>query len=103
MSNITTIRIIDNKKLSLTEQEWGLYQSMCRAYDRTNFKGEELFKDLFESDENGVITFIKPPSTRYTSIEVFLFVVSIMVHQHLRHMYNELHAVMDEVKKELKK
>lgn len=83
----TFIKIIDNKKVSVTNQEWELYQSICRSYDRPAFKGEELFKNLFESDEDGIITFLKPPSTHFTSMEVFMFVASIMIHQHIRQMY----------------
>jgi len=82
------IRIIDNKKLALTQSEWDMYQSICRSYDRANFKGEELFKDLFESDNDGIIIFLKPPSSRYTSIEVFLFISAIFLHQHVRQMHD---------------
>lgn len=80
----TQIRIIDNKKLSLTQSEWELYNNICKSYTRTNFKGEILFKDLFESDNDGIIIFVKPPASQYTSMEVYLFVCSIMVHQNLR-------------------
>lgn len=95
------IRIIDNKKISLTQAEWDLYQSICRSYDRANFKGEELFKDLFESDDDGIIVFLKPPSSRYTSIEVFLFLVGIFQHQHVRKVYGQLQVLMHEVKSKL--
>lgn len=78
------IRIIDNRKIDLTEDEWKIYQKICRAYDidKRDIKGEDLFTDLFETDKNGIITFLKPPTT-VTSMEVFLFLVSVMVHQHL--------------------
>ncbi len=78
------IRIIDNKKVNLTDQEFNLYNEICQAYTTPRFKGEVLFKDLFESDEDGIIIFIKPPSKEVASLEVYLYVVSIMVHQHLR-------------------
>ena len=83
----TSIKIIDNKKLALTPSEWDMYQSICRSYDRPYFKGEELFKDLFQSDNDGIIIFLKPPSSRYTSMEVFLFISGLMVHQHVRQMH----------------
>lgn len=98
----TQIRIIDNKKVSLTAPEWDMYQSICRGYDRPNFKGEDLFKNLFECDEQGTIVFLKPPSSHYTSLEVFLFVVSVFQHQHMRQMYGQLKQLMGEVKDKLK-
>lgn len=98
----TQIRIIDNKKLALTQSEWDLYQSICRSYDRPNFKGEELFKDIFESDNDGVIIFLKPPASRYTSIEIFLFISAIFQHQHMRQMHDQLKQLMNEVRTKLK-
>ena len=76
------IRIIDNKKIDLTNDEWELYQKIAESYDRPNFQGKDLFKGLFETDENGMIIFLRPPTT-YTSMEVFMFLVSVMVHQHV--------------------
>lgn len=75
-----SIRIVHNKKLSMTDQEWEAYSNICRAYDRPNFKGDDLFIDLFDTDKHGNITFIKSPS-RQTSMEVFLFVCALYTHQ----------------------
>lgn len=77
------IRIIDNKRINLTDDEYGLYEKICRSYDRPNMNGGELFKGLFESDENGIIVFLIPPSNRYISMEVYMFFVSVMIHQHI--------------------
>lgn len=103
------IKIIDNKKVSMTNAEWQLYETICRSYDRNNFKGEELFKNLFETDDNGIIVFLKPPSTRYTSMEVFLFISSLMIHQHIRqmhdtasHMFKQLNDKVNQLEEKLK-
>lgn len=79
-----SIRIIDNKKIDLTEDEFQFYQELCRSYDRPNAKGSDLFMGLFETDDKGIIVFIKPPSVRYTSMEVFCFVCALYQHQHIR-------------------
>jgi hypothetical protein len=92
------IRIIDNKKVDLTNDEFILYEKICRSYDRANFKGEYLFEDLFESDSKGFITFLKPP-TNYTTPEVVFFLINIMVHQHLRKSCGEADAVIAEARK----
>ena len=77
------LRIIDNKKIDLTESEHKLYNDICKSYDRPNFSGEDLFKGLFETNKNGVIVFLRPPTSKYTSMEVYMFLVNVMVHQHL--------------------
>lgn len=78
------IRIIDNKKIDLTDDEWSLYEQICKSYDVENrgVRGKDLFIDLFETNENGIIIFLKPPQN-YTSMEVYMFLVGIMIHQHL--------------------
>jgi hypothetical protein len=95
------IKIIDNKKIDLTQEEFEYYQSICKSYDTQTRKGSDLFKDLFETDENGIIQFLKSPSSRETSLEVVLFLVNITVHQHIRQMHLEVEAACNEVRKTL--
>lgn len=78
-----TLRIIDNKRIDLTAAEWALYQEICRSYDKGNIKGQDLFENLFETDEKGIIVFLRPPTNKYSSMEVYMFLVGVMVHQHL--------------------
>lgn len=95
------LRIIDNKRIELTDSEFKLYQEICRSYDGPKFKGEELFKDLFETDKNGIIIFLRPPNKSYTSMEVFMFLVSVMVHQHLGVGCKELNSLIAQNKEVL--
>lgn len=76
------LRIIDNKRIDLTDDEWALYQQIAKSYDRLNFSGSDLFKGLFETNDKGIIVFLRPPSSK-TSMEIFLFLVNVMVHQQL--------------------
>ncbi len=78
------LRIIDNKRIDMMPDEFELYQNICRSYDRPNFQGEELFQNHFETNEHGTIIFVRPPANKVTSLEVFTFLISIMVNQHLR-------------------
>lgn len=95
-------RIINNKRIELTDDEFKLYQEICKSYDRPNFKGSDLFVDLFETDENGIITFLKPP-TQFTSMEVFLFMMSVFCHQHVRQMYDRTDDICLQLKEKIKK
>ncbi len=87
------MHIIDNKKVSMTSDEWQMYQSICKTYDEPpHQQGKDFFFNLFESDEQGMITYLRPP-TRTCSYEVFLFVMSVMVHQRMRDCHKQMTAM----------
>lgn len=69
----------------MTPEEVKAYTDICRSYDRPNYKGDDLFIDLFETDNKGNITFIRSPS-KQTSMEVFLFICALYEHQGRRLM-----------------
>jgi hypothetical protein len=92
------MKIIDNKKIDLTNDEWKMYQNIVKSYTTLTNKGEDLFMDLFETDDAGIIIYLKPPSKRQTSFEVYLFLMSIMVHQHLRVMHNQVSDISAQMK-----
>lgn len=92
------MRVIDNKKIDLTNDEWNMYQKIVKSYTTLTNKGEDLFIDLFETDDAGIIIYLKPPSKRQTSFEVYLFLMSIMVHQHLRVMHNQVSDISTQMK-----
>jgi hypothetical protein len=98
-----TIKIIDNKKIEMTEDEFQYYQTICTNYDRPNYQGKEIFKGLFEVDDRGIIIFLKPPSTRATSMEAYLFITSIFWHQHMRLMHQKIDTLIATSKEELNK
>jgi hypothetical protein len=93
------LRIIDNKKVDLTDSEFLLYQEICKAYDTPTFQGKDLFKGLFETNDDGLIIFLKPSNKPYASMEVFLFLISIMVHQHLRQSTQQFDLLMEDARR----
>jgi ribosomal protein S17E len=97
------IRIIDNKKVLMTNDEFLLYEEVCKGYDRPNFKGKDLFQDHFEANEDGIIVFVKPPNKKVSSMEVFTFLISIMVNQQLRIAQNQFQTMIREVKEKFTK
>lgn len=90
------LRIIDNKRIDLTDDEFLMYQNICKANSRDNFDGKDLFSDLFETDDSGIIICLKPPSKMF-SLQVVLFLQNVMVHQHLRKIYSENNSTMKEM------
>jgi hypothetical protein len=93
------IRVVDNKKLDMTDDEWTMYQQIVKSYTTLSNKGEDLFMELFETDEEGIIVFLRPPSKRQTSLQVFLFLMALMQHQHLRSMQKQVAEAIAEMKK----
>lgn len=97
------VRIIDSKKVEVTEDEWHMYEAICSSYDNPpSQKGKDLFIDLFESDDNGIIIILKPPHNRLCSFEVFLFLMSLMVHQHLRQCHNKVDEGLSKINDKIK-
>ena len=92
------LSIIDNKKVDLTSDEWQMYQKIVKSYTTQTNKGEDLFMDLFESDNNGIIMFLKPPSKRQTSFEIFLFLMAVQQQQHIRIMYDRVADICKQMK-----
>ncbi len=91
-------RIIDNKKVEMTQDEYSLFEKIVKSYTTLTNNGEDLFIDLFEVDDNGTIIFLKPPSKRQTSFEVFLFLMSLQQQQHLRLMYKHIEDMANQIK-----
>ena len=97
-----TIRVVDNKRLDMTQEEWDMYQKIVKSYTTTTNKGEDLFIDLFQTDERGIIILLKPPSKFRTSMEVFLFVMSLQQQQHIRVMYDQVADIAAQMKDKIK-
>ncbi len=90
------IHIIDHKKVWMTPDEKKMYDFICEGYDKPNFQGKDLFQDHFEVNESGVIVFVKPPHKKYSSMEVFTFLVSLQVNQHLRISQEQMQSLVSE-------
>lgn len=86
----------------MTNDEWSLYDKIVKSYTTLTNKGEDLFIDLFETDDHGIIIFLKPPSKRQTSFEVFLFLMALQQQQHIRLMYQQVDDVCAQMKNKLK-
>ena len=87
--------IIDNKKVSMTHDEIEQYKAIVKSYTTPPYqKGEDFFQDLFETDEDGIIIFLRPPSKKLISLEIFLFCMSLMQHQHLRKAEQQIAAAV---------
>ena len=76
------MRAIDYKKVDMTDEEWKYYQELVKQYTGDTRKGSDYFRSLFETDNDGIITIIKPASS--IPWAVLFFVQNIMINQRLR-------------------
>src|ERR1700757_2917970 len=96
------MKIIDHKQVDMTDDEWAMYQKIVKSYTSATNKGEDLFKDLFEVNDKGIIIFLKPPTKFRTSFEVFLFLMSLFNHQHMRLVHQQVDDLCSQVKNKLR-
>lgn len=95
------MRIVDNKKLDMTNDEYELYQKIVKSYTTNSNKGADLFIGLFHSDDKGIIQFLIPPNQHQTSLECYLFLMSLMQNQHLRILYDEVEYMCSQMKEKM--
>lgn len=86
------LRLVDNKRIQMTKEEYELYQKICNSYPQ----GKELFRGLFETDKDGLILFLYPPEKEF-SMEVVLFLQNLMVQQHLRKLYANFDEAIQDI------
>lgn len=77
------IRIIDNKPLDLSNEEYDYYLSMVKTY------GQNCLKDTFDSDpKTGFITLVKPPLTYTIRLGIIFFLFNVSLNQRIRDLEN---------------
>jgi hypothetical protein len=84
------MKVVDNKQIEMTDAEFAEFEKICKASDRPNYKGEELFRDRFVTDDNGRIIYLKALGNRYVSFEAVFFLMNLMQNQHMRAMYTQI-------------
>lgn len=97
-----TIRIVANKKIDMSDDEYALYKNISQSYDDEGYSSDNLFSDLFETDDDGIIIFLRPPRKKATTIEIFLFLTGLMTQQHLRMNYLQIEDLANQIKNKLK-
>lgn len=90
------IRAIANKKLDLSNTEYGYYQELKNAF------GEDSFKGVFTTDANGHITSITPSTTQPMAMAIIFFLLNVMLNQRLRKIDTSLSQI-EEFDQRLKK
>lgn len=96
-----TLRIVDNKRVDMTDDEFTLYNKIVKSYTVNNNRGEDLFKGLFHTNKEGLILFLIPPSTKQTSMEIWMFLMCLQQQQQLRKMRQIIDDELKQVRKKI--
>lgn len=94
----TELRKINKQLVSMTTDEWDMFNKICRSYDKQAYKGEQMFINLFEVNSDGIIIFLKAPTNNYTSLEAVMFVSNLYEHQHMRILYKRVDEAIESLK-----
>lgn len=78
----------------MTADEHRMYEAICSSHEPY---GKDLFKNLFEVDDDGIIIYLFPPQNKF-AIDVIVFLLMLMMHQHLRRIYKEHDEALQDLK-----
>jgi hypothetical protein len=79
-----SIRIVDYKKVDMTDEEYTYYQQIIDTFSDGMYSGKEQFRDAFEVDNDGCITLVKPPLKKQVAWAVIFFLQNLMINQRMR-------------------
>jgi len=89
------MKIIDYKKVDMTDEEFAYYQNLVKEFTLGTYDGKEQFRDLFETDEDGCIMMIHPSLQKEIAWSVLFFIQNLMINQRLRRMEKVIEKLGD--------
>ena len=78
--------IIDYKKVEMIEEEKAYYDKLVEEFTNGGYSGKEQFRDIFDVDEDGCISMIRPPLKKEVAWVILVFLQNLMINQRLRRM-----------------
>jgi len=76
------IKGIGSRRVEITDDEFEYYKELVKRYDDDTRSGSVHFNNLFETDDNGIITMIKPE--KEIPWLVLFFIQNLMINQRIR-------------------
>jgi len=91
-----SIRVVDFKQLDMTDEEFAYYNQLVEAFSGGNYSGKEQFHDMFDVDNDGCITIIRPPIGKEVGWAILVFLQNLMINQRLRRLERWVRSLKDE-------
>lgn len=83
-------QIIDHKSVDMTDEETAYYKKLIEEFTIGMSNGREQFRDLFDVDDDGCITFVHPPIRKQIGWGVLFFIQNLMINQRMRRMEHQV-------------
>ena len=83
------LRAVGNKRLELSDDEFGYYCSLREQFGESDFVG------LFKTNKNGIITSVNPPVNKTISLGIIFFLLNVMMNQRVRVLDRKINKVTD--------
>lgn len=91
-------KVIDYKQVDLSDLEFDYYNHLVKIFSDDNNSGSIYFKDLFEVDDDGLITIIK--TEKSVPWAILFFVQQVMINQRLR-VSEDIKSTLNKIDKRL--
>jgi len=88
-------RIIDHKVVDMTDDEFVYYNSLIEEFTYGTYQGKNQFHDIFDVDEDGCISLIRPPLKKQVGWAIIVFLQNLMINQRLRRMEKKIEEALE--------
>lgn len=88
-------RIIDYKPVDMTDEEFDYFNKLVEEFTFGSYNGKDQFHDMFDVDDDGCISIIRPPFKKEVSWAVLFFLQNLMINQRLRRMERKVKEMLD--------
>lgn len=89
-------QIIDFKSVDMEPEEFEYYQKLIQEFTYGSYSGKDQFHDIFNTDDDGCITFIHPPLKKEVGWAILVFLQNLMINQRLRRMERKIMEILND-------
>ena len=93
-------KTIDYKKVDMSEAEFTYYKELIKEFSDDTLNGENYFRELFDTDDNGLITIVKVEKSIPWAI--LFFIQQVQINQRLR-LFDKYTETLEDIKKRVEK
>ena len=93
------IRVIDHKGVEMSDEEFAYYNQLVNEFTYGTYNGKDQFHNMFEVDEEGCISIIKPPLKKEDGRAIIVFLQNLMINQRLRRIEAKIEEFINDPNK----
>jgi ACT domain-containing protein len=89
--------VVDFQEVNMSKMEFDYYQDIVKQLTDDKINGKEYFRDLFLTDNTGIVSIVKPKNN--VPWVVIHFLQQLQINQHLRINDTEIEKIKERLKK----